>query len=391
MKRRKSAHDDPPTPGESCVQAAEEKDECARDTPPKGSACKADTTERKDKKKKKLKTRKRAKAEPDKVDDGVKGCKRKKGKRKRDESAAKPDDKKGKKRKKRKKGLAELIVDTVGDGETADPVCRGIDDQLDSEAALRHHRDELHVSETKKAAVKILEQCKKELDSCSFVDVTQNPQLAAAKCESFINNMVHSNRMIHHKMDGQQVMHEFAAEPVRRQWEESFLHEPMGNQQACVKFKLGQCIATEMYSHVHGTDFTLREYFTPREMAETAADCANAKQAKKSDCARTTCLLCRRHDVFSAILVARSKGEQVAPSLVLPNMANFVNVKGEYDLSNVVYNLPCRYEGLLDPVATVNLRYFEPFMQNGVRWLRQTVPYSKGLDSVQSASASNHF
>lgn len=274
-----------------------------------------------------------------------------------------------------------------------------IDAQLESEEALRSSRDEIHVKETKEAAAIILDECKDTLDRVKIIDVSQSPRLTAARCENFINNLVHSNRMIHHKVDQSQKMCEFAAEPVKRQWEESFLHEPMGDQHACVKFKLGQCIATEMYSNVHGTDFTLREYFTPREMANLHSDesnknpsgAAKSKRAtkKQPESDGATCLLCRRHDVLSAILVARSKGDQVANSLVLPNTANFVNVKGEYDLSNVVYNLPCRYEGLLDPVATVNQRYFEPFMHNGVRWLRQTIPYSKG--EACGTLASTHF
>lgn len=291
-----------------------------------------------------------------------------------------------------------------------------IDEQFESEETLRSHRDEIHIKETKEAAAVILSECRNNLEAIKIIDVSQNPKVTTARCESFINNLVHSNRMLQHKIDRGRGMCEFAAEPVKRQWEESFLHEPVGGQNACIKFKLGQCIATEMYAYVHGTDFTLREYFTPREMAELHADGnggeinnnnkkpnnndnrvvnsgtpAKPKRAskKRPECEGKTCLLCRRHDVLSAILVSRSKGDQVASSLVLPNTANFVNVKGEYDLSNVVYNLSCRYEGLMDPVATVNQRYFEPFMHNGVRWLRQTIPYSKG--EVCGNLGSNHF
>lgn len=306
-----------------------------------------------------------------------------------------------------------MQIDTGDDNTNAESIqdSQQIDEQIESEEALRSQRDEIHVKEAKDAAVVILSECRDTLEKMNIIDVTQNPKVTAARCENFINNLVHSNRMLQHKIDKGRGMCEFAAEPVKRQWEESFLHEPVGDQNACIKFKLGQCIATEMYSYVHGTDFTLREYFTPREMAElhsggeggsngaNSNDLRNTNSSgttkskrpskKRTDCEGKTCLLCRRHDVLSAILVARSKGDQVASSLVLPNTANFVNVKGEYDLTNVVYNLPCRYEGLLDPVATVNQRYFEPFMHNGVRWLRQTIPYSKG--EVHGTLGSHHF
>lgn len=346
------------------------------------------------------------------------------------------DDGIPKKRKKRRK-LANGNGGDGGDGDGPQPPVLSIDigdnstghhhhhlqdskqtdDRIESDETLRSHRDEIHIKETKDAAAVILSECRDNLERIKIIDVSQSPRVTAARCESFINNLVHSNRMLQHKIDKGRGMCEFAAEPVKRQWEESFLHEPVGDQNACIKFKLGQCIATEMYSYVHGTDFTLREYFTPREMAELHADgnggcginnsnnttttinnsngnsgtAAKSKRTskKRPDCEGKTCLLCRRHDVLSAILVARSKGDQVASSLVLPNTANFVNVKGEYDLSNVVYNLPCRYEGLMDPVATVNQRYFEPFMHNGVRWLRQTIPYSKG--EVHGNLGSNHF
>ena len=357
----------------------------------------------KEKEKKKGAKKKKKKGEEKKVKDKKLGRKRKKG------TSANEEGKTKKTKRKRPRSTdgcdkaclpASLRIDVEnnstdnGNGES-----ENIDAQLESEEVLRSSRDEIHVKETKEAAAIILDECKDTLERVKIIDVSQSPRLTAARCENFINNLVHSNRMIHHKVDQSQKVCEFAAEPVKRQWEESFLHELMGDQHACVKFKLGQCIATEMYSNVHGTDFTLREYFTPREMANLHSDESNNNPSGAAKLKRTTkktpesdgatCLLCRRHDVLSAILVARSKGDQVANSLVLPNTANFVNVKGEYDLSNVVYNLPCRYEGLLDPVATVNQRYFEPFMHNGVRWLRQTIPYSKG--EACGTLASTHF
>ena len=348
------------------------------------------------------------------VDDQSKDCiandtikrKRKRSKDKHTKSKGKKE--KSTRKKKRRtveadfvtKSLSALLnIDVPECDSNGSQAARQIDEQIESEVAMRQTRDNMHVKETKEAATIILNECKDTLDRVKIIDVSQSPRLTSANCENFINNLVHSNRMIHHKLDQSRSMCEFAAEPVKRQWEESFLHEPVGDQHGCVKFKLGQCIATEMYSNIHGTDFSLREYFTPREMAEmhtngNAAASGAASKSKKSGskqiCSEgTTCLLCRRHDVLSAILVARSKGDQIAQSLVLPNTANFVNVKGEYDLSNVVYNLPCRYEGLLDPVAAVNQRYFEPFMHNGIRWLRQTVPYAKGGDS--GTLASTHF
>ena len=244
-----------------------------------------------------------------------------------------------------------------------------------------------------KEAMNILEQCKEHLDKCAL-DMSESLALAVSRCDDFINNMVHHNGMMGHKLDMARKTRDLAVEPVKRQWEESFLQEPSGDQCACVKFNLGRCIANELYSSTHGSDFTLREYFTPREAVErmkattttattkaTATTTTTTKKKKKKDlkagsAGTATCLLCRRHDVFSAILVARSKGEQVSPSLVLPNIANFVDVEGEYESSSVIYNLPSRYEGLLDPVVAVNRNYFEPFMHDGLRCLRQ-LPYAR--------------
>lgn len=329
----------------------------------------------------------------------MKETKTKRGKHK--DANADSDKTKKKKKKRKRQKILDLKLDTAfnidlcSNESTHGSKSKETDDYITSQNAMRQYRNEMHVTETKDAASAIFEECKRAFDDDTIMNIDNAPALSAAKCNNFINNLVHSNRMMDYKINHSNSTHEFVAEPVKRQWEESFLHEPTEKQCACVNFKLGQCIATELYSNVHGTDFTLREYFTPREMAQL---CSNNKgkhgeksstNAVKQTNSGTTCLLCRRHDVLASILIARSKGEQIASSIVVPNMANFVNIKGEYELSNVVYNLPSRYEGMLDPIAMVNMRYFEPFMQNGVRWLRQVIPYAKGDQSASMMS--NHF
>tara|TARA_B100001094_G_C18185996_1_gene803799 strand:- start:2482 stop:3789 length:1308 start_codon:yes stop_codon:yes gene_type:complete len=368
-----------------------------------------------------------------------KKTKKKKKKKKTESEKEKKEEKKQEEdnRKKRKRGarkvskMEEEEEETEGghEGEDAPAWLRLMDGgsngagcnvadsemrrQLESDEVLRSQRNALHAKETKEAAALILEQCKQHLDTCTL-DTSEVPGLAVSRCDDFINSMVHQNGMMAHKLDMARKTREFAAEPVKRQWEESFLQEPSGDQCACAKFKLGRCIANELYSSTHGSDFTLREYFTPREAVERQNAAAkkttttttgtgrsivddennddddganNMKKKKKKKKLKTdlgssrggtaTCLLCRRHDVFSSILVARSKGEQVVPSLVLPDIANFVDVEGEYESSGVVYNLPSRYEGLLDPVVAVNRNYFEPIMHNGLRCLRQVLPYAR--------------
>lgn len=282
-----------------------------------------------------------------------------------------------KKKSKRRKVVAEfeLLLDSKN---STDTVCE-IKNQLESEQVLRDVRDDLHVKETKQMASKLLEECKQHIDDV-VIQGTHTPELCASKCDDFVNKMVQNNVMLDSKVVVCENRKDLMTEPVKRQWEESFLHEPVDGQQPCVKFKLGRCIATEMYSNVHGSDFTLREYFTPRELASRGKT-----KAKAVECG-TTCLLCRRHDVLAAIMVARSKGESISTSVVLPTVSNFVNIKGEYNSENVVYNLPFRYEGLLDPVAAINRTYFEPFMHRGQRWLRQVVPYCKG----EGNGASDH-
>ena len=159
-----------------------------------------------------------------------------------------------------------------------------------------------------------------------------------------------------------------SVEGIRRCWDEMYLMEPIKGEYPCLYSSTNECVATEMFKHDFDESFTLKEFFTPSDIANKK----NKGGVKERQL--QPCILCLRNDVLASVLRIRSTGETCDIHTQVSRVHNFVGLKGEYLIEHCVCSLPNQYEGLIDPVVMPLKCYFEPHKLNGVRCLNQTIP-----------------
>ena len=356
------------------LEMARNKDTC--------DAVKTMATHGKMKKMKKKKMKKGKKKQKEEEETKKKEAKVVAVNKKKRKAEQKPPLKKSKKKKRLKREEEEEEEEHQDDDGKDDSEMRR---QLESDEVLRSQRDALHVKETKEAAANILEQCKEHLDKCAL-DMSESPALAVSRCDDFINNMVHHNGMMGHKLDMARKTRDLAVEPVKRQWEESFLQEPSGDQCACVKFNLGRCIANELYSSTHGSDFTLRR---PSRHASRGAH--EGRHHHRHQATTTTSTTRRRRRRISRPAVQNGDVPVAVTCVLCPRGQSKERCRRRWCCRTLPISwtlkesrkLQCDLQSavsvrrLLDPVVAVNRNYFEPFMHDGLRCLRQVLPYAR--------------
>lgn len=150
-------------------------------------------------------------------------------------------------------------------------------------------------------------------------------------------------------------------EPVTREYEESYLCEPIGSQRPCLMD--GSCEGLQI-TNAKDRAFILREFLKPSEQREYEA-------TGKYPAERRLCLMCKRMELARAHTNIRADGMGVREDTILPDWRNLVDVEGEYRLEDCIVSSREVYEGILDPVVLHVRSAYRLCEKNGKRYYDQ--------------------
>ena len=128
-----------------------------------------------------------------------------------------------------------------------------------------------------------------------------------------------------------------------------------------------------MFKEEFGNDFTLKEFWTPRDVIE-ANNLTKEESVNNNAYSKKPCILCLRNDTLACVLRARGSGTSCPIVSNASRIHNYVGIPGEYFIDHCICSSSKRYEGLIDPVVLPIKSYFEPIRLDGLRSLRQTIP-----------------
>lgn len=154
---------------------------------------------------------------------------------------------------------------------------------------------------------------------------------------------------------------------VHREWEEKFLHEPMGNERPCQNSHSGTCFASKLSCNgITQKDLTLCEFYLPSEMQEIESGKTHEwpKQLRP-------CLLCMRAEAFRNFLKIKCCASAVPNHVVFQRIANIVGQKGEYELDTCFVSSPSNYEGILQPIVMPTLSDYNIVTKGGIKHVIQ--------------------
>lgn len=121
-----------------------------------------------------------------------------------------------------------------------------------------------------------------------------------------------------------------------RAYEESFLREPVGNEQHCANDK--ECEGMKIKCE---DPFILREFILPSE--QNMANSSNSK--------RRCCLMCTRLLIAKQYFHYESVSETLPPSVYVSRHYNVCDTPGEYNIKDCIVNGDNGHSGLVLPVV----------------------------------------
>ena len=136
-----------------------------------------------------------------------------------------------------------------------------------------------------------------------------------------------------------------------REYEETFLREPVGTERACVRGQ--QC---EGLAILCDHPFVLREFIYP---------------GKKPSDTCSLCLLCRRDEISRAYYRYETGHAPEKHNLRISDHFNLVGVPGEYDVRDCLVS-STKYSGIPLPVVLHVRSAYSSLTKNGIRHLAQT-------------------
>jgi len=156
---------------------------------------------------------------------------------------------------------------------------------------------------------------------------------------------------------------------VHREWEERFLHEPIGSERHCRNWLSRSCFAGLLESNgVKDPTFGLCEFYTEPELTEIQ----NAGWVWPTGA--RLCILCLRAEIHSRFMAARCNSQRVLSNVAYSPIANIVGEEGEYCVESCFVSDPDRYEGVMEPVVIPTVHDYTVYRTNGIRYLKQLLP-----------------
>ena len=152
-------------------------------------------------------------------------------------------------------------------------------------------------------------------------------------------------------------------EVVERQYEETFLREPINNERGCA---LGDdCEGFKVIdSNMANAGFVLREFLLPSQM-----------QVFKSSGTWPTepslCLMCKRAEIAKAYYNIKADGMCVKSDVTLQDYQNLVGIKGEYRIQDCILSSSHSYQGLLFPIVQHSRTAYKLKTMGGINYYVQ--------------------
>lgn len=146
-------------------------------------------------------------------------------------------------------------------------------------------------------------------------------------------------------------------EVVPREYETTFLREPVGNERKCANNS--QCQGMKI-PNTGVNAFVLREFLLPSQTE-------HFKRTGKLPKTNQLCLLCKRNEVAKAFINIRAEGKGCKQNVILQDFRNMVNVPGEYCARDTIVSAENCFQGLLDPVVLHSRSAYRIKIINGVR------------------------
>ena len=150
-----------------------------------------------------------------------------------------------------------------------------------------------------------------------------------------------------------------------REYENSFLREPVGSERLCARGKDCEALKIEVES-----PFILREFLYPNDTAKDSES-------------RSLCLLCRRFEIsFAYYKYETNPSSTSAPNLRISDHYNLVGLPGEYDIRDCIVS-ESQASGLVLPVVLHSRTAYTMETIDGIRHLAQTRMRFPNVDTIE--------
>lgn len=149
-------------------------------------------------------------------------------------------------------------------------------------------------------------------------------------------------------------------ETVTREYEESFMTEPIGDQRPCIN---GQECEGNFIPNSE-KPFTLREFLYPSENEIY-------KKTGHYPSQQNRCIFCIRCELARAIIYIRANGVACRQDTILQKHRNLVDIPGEYRLQDCILTKKDCWEGIIDPVVLHTRNSYKFELVNGTKTYKQ--------------------
>lgn len=156
--------------------------------------------------------------------------------------------------------------------------------------------------------------------------------------------------------NNEQEVPELDLECCPRAYEESFLREPVGNEQHCANDK--ECEGLKIKCD---SPFILREFLLPSELAVDASERTQ----------RNLCLMCQRLMIAKQFFHYESAPKALPSSVYCSKYFNVCESPGEYSIKDCIVNGENGHSGLVMPVVLHNRSAYEYRSVDGVQTYAQ--------------------
>lgn len=149
-------------------------------------------------------------------------------------------------------------------------------------------------------------------------------------------------------------------EGVTRQYEESFMCEPTGDQRMCCMEEAceGMCIPQSPEK------FVLREFLLPSQQKMY-------EETKRYPIQRAPCIMCKRLQIARLVVSARAAGTGMKDDCLVQDYYNFVNIPGEYRLEDCLLSKRTVWEGVVSPVVLHVRNAYKYVLKDGKKTFTQ--------------------
>jgi len=166
-------------------------------------------------------------------------------------------------------------------------------------------------------------------------------------------------------------------EGVTREYEEKYMVEASGDQRQCCMGE--QCEGYFIPQVPNG--FVLREFLLPSQEKAYI-------ETRRYPIQRAPCILCKRLQIARLLVSVRAQGTGMREDCLVQDYYNFVNIPGEYRLSDCLLSKKTVWEGIVSPVVLHVRNAYKFKMKDGKRGYTQwKMPFLTLLPETSSGTS----